>query len=75
MQLLYPDTDTQQVESAPDGPLSLLLSSKGNANRASLLHLSPLSASELVGVANNLEALVEGCDLRLEDLKRLIGGE
>ena len=75
MQLLHPDTDAQQVESAPDGPLSLLLSSKCNANRASLLHLSPLSAGELVGVANNLEALVKGGDLRLKDLKGFISGE
>ena len=75
MQLLHPNTDAQQVESAPDSPLSLLLSSKSNANRASLLHLSPLSASEPVGVTNNLEALVEGGDLRLKDLKGLIGGE
>ena len=75
MQLLYPDTDAQQVESAPDGPLSFLLSSKCNANRTSLLHLSPLPAGEPVGVANNLEALVKGGDLRLKDLKGLISRE
>ena len=75
MQLLHPYTDAQQVESALDGPLSLLLSSKCNASRAGLLHLSPLAAGELVGVANNLEVLVKGGDLRLEDLKRLISGE
>lgn len=67
MKLLRPHADAEDIEPVPDRLLSLSLGGEGYADGTSVLLLPSVGLGQPIRVANDLEALVEGLDLFLDD--------